>query len=422
VNIQRLILWRHWVPWGTLAVIVLLPFTGLLRVDVGLGYVLVAGYQVWFDDYYLMLGAVGVAFFAASALFYPLGQSFCGWMCPQHTVSELLRGVIQRLLGRNVLAGFNPEREAGGMKAHSPLARFAGWTMFAVLVVAISAVAAVTILHYFYPTSELLERLSGVTGDKLFWGFLLVIGWLFALDFGFFRHFWCKYMCAFGLYQYLFRGRDTLRIRFDDTRQDDCQRCTLCQDVCPVDLDPRQPEIFTRCINCGICIDACESYLGRFDKKRLLSFGFGSQDGKLIRIESSASPVRNPRLLWPLLGVVVSACLLVVGVMNFSPLKLTLQQGRVVPGSAGVSYGIEVANKGVDLARYSVRVTGLPEAQVTLGRAQLELGVGEHTRVPIQVRQEGLERNRPYPFEVVLTHLSNGVEYREFGTYFMPSR
>lgn len=419
MNIARLIRTRHWVQWVFLGSLILFPFTGLFHFDMGNGYVYVAGWQVWFDDYYLMLGVVGTVFFAATAFFYPLGQSFCGWLCPQFAVSELLGGMIRRLLGRNVLAGFDPEREGGRSKRRS-ISLVAAWVLLGLAVALVSVVGTFTILHYFYPTSELLTKLTSLSQNKLFWSFAVILLWLFALDFGFFRHFWCKYMCAFGLYQYLFRGRDTLRIRFQEERADDCRSCTLCRDVCPMDLDPCQPEIYTRCINCGICIDACESYMGRFDKPRLLDFGFGNREGQLIRIESNASPVKNARVIWPLVGTALSAALLVMGLVNFSPLKLTLQQDRPDAASSGIRYGAEAVNKGTSSVTYTVRVEGLPAGQVNLGKDTITLAVGEHTRVPLRVSQEGLKTNTPYPFEVLFTDVDSGAVYREFATYFMP--
>ncbi len=420
MNIQKLIRVRHWVQWGFLALIVVFPFTGLFRMDAATGRFLVAGHQVWVDDFWVVLGAVGTIVFAASAFFYPLGQSFCGWMCPQHTISEFIGGLVRKLMGRRVLAGFDPERQAG--KARAKGGKLIGaWALFITVVLAVSVGAALTIMHYFYTTEEMWRQLTDVGGNLLFWGFLVVVVWLFALDFGFFRHFWCKYMCMVGLYQYIFRGRDTLRIRFREEREDDCQRCTLCKDVCPMDLDPRQPEIYTRCINCGICIDACESYMGRFDKDRLLDFGFGNQQTELIRIETGGSPVKAPKVVWPLVGALVSLVMLVYGISTFSPVKLLLHQDRTVKvGAVGINYSAVVVNKGTEPVTFRVTVKDLPGEAVKLSHEEFTVPVGGQTTLPFRVAHNGLAYDKPYPFKLEIASLDGSQTFTAEETYFLP--
>lgn len=419
MSIQQLIRLRHWVQWLFLGIIVAIPFTGWLRINLASGYIDVVGWQVWFDDSTLMLGGLGLILSAGAVFFYPLGQSFCGWLCPQHTVSELLESIIRRLLGRNALAGFDPEKPGSRSKRHGT-GKILAWIGFTLTVIVVAAVATLTVLSYYNPTSELLEKLSHVGRNRMFWAFVTALFFLFALDFGLFRHFWCKHLCIVGLFQSVFRGRDTLQIRFESDRESDCKSCSLCQDVCPVDMDPRQPEIYTRCINCGICIDACESYLGRFDKPRLLNFGMGSQSAQLIRIESGHSPVRNARVIWPLLGVLLSLAVLGVGIANYSPLNLTLQMQHPEAGGTGIRFSAEAVNKGKLPVAYAIRIDGFAEGQVHLGRTTTNLAVGEQAHIPLRVAQHGLQTDTPYPFEVVFTNMESGVEQRVSATYFMP--
>ncbi|MBI5136095.1 MAG: 4Fe-4S binding protein [Nitrospirae bacterium] len=421
MNTRKLIRLRHGSQWAFLALVVLFPLSGLLWFDAANGRFFVADHQVWMEDVWVVLGAVGLLWFLASAFFYPLGQSFCGWLCPQHTVSEFLDGMLRRLLGRRVDTGFAPERVTG----HAKVRRFAlagAWAAFGATTLVFALGATVTTLHYFMPTAGLLDQFGDLGRDKLFLGFLVVLFWFFALDFGFVRHFWCRYMCAYGLYQYLFRGRDTLRIRFQEARAADCGRCTLCKDVCPMDLDPRQPEIYTRCINCAICIDACESYLGRFGKDGLLSFGFGNAQGELIRIQGGGSPVRSPRVFWPLAGAVLSGLLLVYGVATFSPIRLSVHQERVVYGvDGGINFKVAVTNKAGVPITLRVAVEGLPAANVALHRPEVTVGVGEAAAVPFRVEHAGLANDRPYPFRLILTRADGGATFSTDATYFMPS-
>ena len=404
-----------------MAVVVLLPFTGLIRIDPGNGLLLIAGRQVWLDEFFLVFGAAGVVLFAASAFFYPLGQSFCGWLCPQFTVSEFLGDMVRSLLGRRVTASLDPDRVAGRSKQKSG-ALVAAWGAFALAVIVFSVGATLTVLHYFYPLEVLWQKLMHPGRDALFVTFFAVPLSLFLLDFGFFRHFWCKYLCMFGVYQYLYRGRDTLQIRFEEARAGDCQRCTLCNDVCPMDLDPRQPEIYTRCINCGICIDACESYLGRFGRDKLLSFGFGTQRQELIRIGEGGSTVRAPKVIWPAIGVVLCLGLVVFGMIQFEPIKMMVHSEPTDYTVAdGIGYTAVVINKGVTPATFDIALDGLPEGQAAMGRQRITLGMGERTTLPFKVTHAGLEHDRTYPFRFILTDTESGARYETKASYFMPA-
>ncbi len=419
MNTTRLLRLRRTVQWVTLLGVCALPFLGGVQINVEDGRLLLFGRQIGFGDAYLMLGGLGLMLSVGALLFYPLGQSFCGWMCPQNTVSELMGGLLQRLLGRHASDSLDPQK-GSAHTGRRGLARVAAWLAFACVVLVISVVATGTVLHYYHPTSELLENLSNVAHHKTFWAFAVMLLVLFVLDFGLFRHVWCKYMCVAGLIQSLFRGRDTLQIRFDTARADDCRSCSLCQEVCPVDLDPRQPEVDTRCFNCGICIDACDSYLGRFDKPRLLNFGMGTRAAQLIRIEGGKSPLWSGRTLWPLAGMALSITVLLVGLSQSTALGLSLQAQRPEPGGTGIRFSAEVVNHKTTAATYTVRVEGLPPGQIQMGRTTITLAAGERLQLPLRVTQEGLANDRPYPISLVFTDTASGAVEQVSATYFMP--
>jgi polyferredoxin len=291
------------------------------------------------------------------------------------------------------------------------------------VVVAASAVLTFSVLAYFFPPRALWDQLTGRRFDLYIGVFTLLLGTFVVIDLGLLRHFWCKYMCPYGLWQYMFRGPYTLQIRFDGARQDDCKRCTLCKDVCPVDLDPRQPEIYTRCITCGVCIDACASYMGRFDKPPILAFGFGTRREELLRLETGGSRLRNPRMLWPLAGVAASAALLVYGILTFQPVKLEVHQepGYVLPsGADGVRYTAVILNKEDHPRSLDLVVSGLPGDRVRLEERTVSVGPGQSVKVPFTVRHQGLAYDRPYRFRFVAAGAGAGERFGTDAVYYLP--
>jgi len=292
----------------------------------------------------------------------------------------------------------------------------------------VSAVLTVTVLAYFFPPGTLWAHFRGDRFNLYIAVFTLLVGTFTVIDLGLLRHFWCKYMCPYGLWQYMFRGRDTLQIHFDPARADDCKRCTLCKDVCPVDLDPRQPEIYTRCINCGVCIDACASYMGRFDKGPILSFGFGTRREALVRIETGRRRLLAPGLLWPLGAVAASAALFAYGVVTFRPVKLDVhpEPGYVLDsGAPGVRYAATILNKETRPQRFDLAVSGLPGDRVALERPEVRVPPGQAVTVEFSVRHAGLAYDRPYRFRVVATRRAGegapgGERFDTDTVYYLP--
>jgi polyferredoxin len=418
-NLVRL---RHGVQWALLAAFVALPFTGLFRIDAAAGRFLVGGFQVWWDDFFIVFPFWAMMFFTMTAFYSNFGMIFCGWMCPQHTLSEWLNNLVRRLLGRRVLAGISPERQAGRSK-RKRLALVGAWILFGAVVVALSALLTVVVLAYFYPPRALWDHFTGRQVSLYISVFSLLLGTFVLIDLGLLRHFWCKYMCPYGLWQYMFHNRDTLQIRFDTARAEDCKRCTLCKDVCPVDLDPRQPEIYTRCINCGVCIDACDAYMGRFDKGPILSFGFGTRKEALVRIETKRSRVLAPGVMLPLGAVALSACLFAYGIVTFQPVKLEVHQERgyqVASGGDGLRFTATILNKASSPRTLDLAVNGLPGNRVDLEPATVNVAPGQSVKVTFTVRHAGLAYDRPYRFRFVARSPRAGERFRTEAVYYLP--
>ncbi|MDH5526986.1 MAG: 4Fe-4S binding protein [Nitrospirota bacterium] len=421
MNARRLIRIRHLVQWSLLALFVLIPFTGLFRVDVAAGRFLVAGWQIWWDDFFIVFGFWSMVFFSMTAFYSNLGMIFCGWMCPQHTLSEWLNNLIRTLLGRRVLAGISPERQEGRSKRKGLPAKVAAWSVFLVVVLALSTVLTLACLHYFFTAPELLAHFLGGEFNLYIAVFTVMLGSFVVVDLGLLRHFWCKYMCPYGLWQYMFRGPGTLQIHFATEREGDCKSCSLCKDVCPVDLDPRQPEVYTRCINCAVCIDACEGYMGRFGKAPILSFGFGTRAQQGLRIQNRRNPLLAPGVLWPLAGVAAGAALFAGGLKAFQPVKLTFSavQRTAQVGADGVDYNVSIVNKDDRPHRFVIHVIPPDGARAIVTTPSVALGVGERGDLPVRITHGSLAYDRPYTVQLEVEQETSGRRFADSVTYYV---
>ena len=142
---------------------------------------------------------------------------------------------------------------------------------------------ATTLLTYLLPPQLIWSSLfSGtLTANQL--RFLLVGTAVFAAEFAFARHLFCRFGCAVGLFQSLawMANPRGLVVSFERERARDCRTCqseqrsapahaalaapdaplgNACDSVCPMRLQPRniKRRMFS-CVQCGQCLDACDS-------------------------------------------------------------------------------------------------------------------------------------------------------------------
>ena len=93
--------------------VVLIPASGLFRIDPEAGAFVVLDRQVWFSDFFLM---TGLWIFLASCLvmlYSVAGTVICGWACPQNTLAEWANNMTRKLLGKRAEVSLNGEAPRG---------------------------------------------------------------------------------------------------------------------------------------------------------------------------------------------------------------------------------------------------------------------------------------------------------------------
>lgn len=166
------------------------------------------------------------------------GRVFCGWLCPQNTLSEL----VDRLPGRRLC---------------SPPATV--WPRYAVLVLLLLAIAGVGL-----PLFSLLSApgIISLQVAKLVYEHrvgveLALIGGIVLLELLVMRRAWCNFLCPMGSLLGLFRIRRTLKVVFSVSDGRFCSQCRACSRSCQLGLDPVAGPLYPQCHNCGACVDAC---------------------------------------------------------------------------------------------------------------------------------------------------------------------
>lgn len=184
-----------------------------------------------------------VAFLLMSLL---LRKSFCSWLCPVGTVSELLWKLGRRAFRKNYRLP-----RWGDIALRSLKYILLGLFLYGVGSMSVTAIRAfldgpygviadVKMLNFF--------RYLGVTGA-------VVVGIIVVASI-FIQNFWCRFLCPYGALVGLLSGLSPVRIRRQAGPCIDCAKCAeACPSLLPVDklITVRSPE----CTGCYECVAMC---------------------------------------------------------------------------------------------------------------------------------------------------------------------
>ena len=190
-----------------------------------------------------------------------LGKVFCSWICPFNLFAEMVQYLRKRW-----------RRGTGPFRFHNPPASIY-WIIFAAFIVLL-AVLGLPLITYF----SLPGLISAQIADFIIHGQLGVelalVAIILLLEFLWAPRFWCKYVCPVGATLALPFNKKSLRIHYSPQK---CQACTVpgpqkpCGQACPFHLDPRRPNIYPYCFNCGECVKAC------FERSKALTLAFPAE-------------------------------------------------------------------------------------------------------------------------------------------------
>lgn len=177
------------------------------------------------------------------ALALVCGRVFCGWLCPQNTLSELADWVAARLKIRRIL---HP--------APTPTVRFV--LLGGILLCA--AVVGLPLVSLLSAPGILSVQAARVVYEKAVGAELGLVGLIVVVELFLVRRAWCNFFCPVGTVLGLFRGRRTMKVVFSEEAGRHCTRCHACAQACQLGLDPVADRLYPQCHNCGACIDACK--------------------------------------------------------------------------------------------------------------------------------------------------------------------
>lgn len=175
------------------------------------------------------------------------GRVFCGWACPQNTLSEFFDYISRRIRLRRPVV-YPP----------SSIPRYA------VLTVALTAaiIAGYPVANLISAPGIISVQITKYMYEAVFGLEILLIVLVLAIELFAVRRFWCNYICPIGGLLGLTRTRGTMRVALREDAEHFCAGCRECANACGLGLDPMAGDIYPLCHNCGDCISACRDRQG----------------------------------------------------------------------------------------------------------------------------------------------------------------
>ena len=329
--------------------------------------------EVFFVTGLLVMAALGL--FLVSSMF---GRLWCGYACPQTVWTDLFM-FVERF--------FEGDRNAHMRRDQGPLTFEKVWRKSAkhAFWLAVAFGTGGAWIFYFRDAPTLLQEFW--TGHAPITSYvscaiLTFTTYVFA---GHMREQVCEYLCPWPRIQSAMIDAETLQVTYrydrgeprgphkkgaDWTGRGDCIDCNACVVVCPMGIDIRNgPQL--ECINCGLCIDACNEVMLKVDRP----LGLIAYDTDLaVKARSNGAPPKY-RLLRTRTGFYAVLLTIVSGLMLWglltrpeadlhllhdrNPTFVRLQDGSIRNG-----YTLKVTNRLFEAQRFVLSVEGMPGLQL----------------------------------------------------------
>ncbi len=327
--------------------------------------------EIWPSELYYVTGLLimgALALFLATALF---GRVWCGYTCPQTVWTDLFMAVERIVEGdRNKRIRLARERWSFN-KARKKVTKHALW-----LLIAFATGGAWVLYFHDAPTVFRDFFIGEAPGSAyIFAGILTFTTYMLA---GTMREQVCTYMCPWPRIQAALTDAETLEVTYKYDRGEprgshkkdeswegrgDCIDCNACVAVCPMGIDIRDGAQL-ECINCALCIDACDDIMKKVDRPTGL---IGYETDKNIELRQAGQKpkiriIRSRTVFYASVLTIVS-CLMLFGLSTRANLELTVQRDRTPPfvqlsdGSIRNAFTVRVINKTNAPRDYKIAVT-----------------------------------------------------------------
>jgi cytochrome c oxidase accessory protein FixG len=336
--------------------------------------------EIWAQELYFITGLLILSALGLFLVTSIAGRMWCGYTCPQTVWTDLMV-VVERFWQGDRNARIRLDN--GGWtfeKIWKKTATHISWMLVAVA-------TGGALVFYFRDAPTLAAELINGEAPVVAYVFLgLFTGTTYLLG-GIAREQVCIYMCPWPRIQGAMFDRDSLLISYLGYRGEprgphkkgqtwesrgDCIDCKACVAVCPMGIDIRDG-VQLECIQCALCIDACDEIMDRIERPR----GLIAYD-TFKNLDAASHHDRAPlRLIRPRTVLYASVMALVAAIMLWAWLNRTVLEINVLhdrnplfveltDGGLRNGYTVKILNKLHQKRTFQLSTEGLADADMAI--------------------------------------------------------
>jgi cytochrome c oxidase accessory protein FixG len=387
--------------------------------------------EIWPQEVYYITGLLIIASLVLFLMNAIAGRIWCGYLCPQTVWTDLFMMVERAIEGDRRqriqldAAPWTASKVARRTLKHGIWIAIAWWTGGAWVL-------------YFADAPTLVHQLATFQAPMMAWLWIGILTSTTYLLAGHMREQVCTYMCPWPRIQASLTDEYALNVTYRYDRGEpreslkkslllrgqglpagDCIDCLQCVNTCPTGVDIRQG-IQLACINCGLCIDACDAVMKKIGRPT----GLIAYDNDLnVRRREEGKPsiyklLRARTVLYAaLIALVAGIMLAALGTRSMTGVNVLHDRNpiyvQLADGSVRNAYTVRVLNKELQASRFAVTVDGVPNAKVELigdvrfdgGRPIIEVGSDQtrEVRLLVTVHASQLPKGASLPVTIHVT-------------------
>jgi cytochrome c oxidase accessory protein FixG len=385
--------------------------------------------EIWPQEFYFVTGLLVLAALTLFLLTSLAGRVWCGYACPQTVWTDLMV-LVERFWQGDRNARLRLDKEKWGpRKLCKKAMTHASWLV-------IAALTGGALVFYFRDAPTLAVELVTGSAPAIAYLFLGIFSASTYLLGGIAREQVCIYMCPWPRIQGAMVDQDTLLISYRNHRGEprgphkkgqswehrgDCIDCKACVAVCPTGIDIRDGSQL-ECIQCALCIDACNDIMSRIGRPRNL-IAYDTIAGQRAAANGLSSAVRLLRTRTLLYGGLIAlvAVIMLAALLLRSTVEINILHDRNPPfvllsdGSVRNAYTVKILNKMHEPRVFSLSTQGLPGALLTIvggnGGGNIRVGTDDlrEVRVLVTVPVSYLARQPPTAttFAMIVTDVAS---------------
>jgi len=336
--------------------------------------------EIWPQELYFITGILIVSALGLFLVTSVAGRMWCGYTCPQTVWTDLMIAVEHFWQGdRNARMRLD-NAPWTFEKIWKKTATHASWLL-------IGIATGGVLVFYFRDAPTLARELLTGEASLVAYVFMGLFAFTTYLLGGIAREQVCIYMCPWPRIQAAMFDSESLLVSYRDYRGEqrgphkkgqswlgrgDCVDCKACVAVCPMGIDIRDGAQL-ECIQCALCIDACNDIMDRVGRPRGL-IAYDTFRNLHVATEEERKPVRLVRARTVRYTTLIAIVLAIMGwawyaranveisvIEERNPLFVKLSNGGIRN-----AFTLKILNKTHDRQTFRIVVGGLEAPEITV--------------------------------------------------------